>query len=103
MDKSILVILIPFIEQIFFTGFIFQSLQKLINPILAIYTGGIIYTLAGFKLSFGSFGLSLCTNLLFKLTGTLYASILFHISCALGSVLIENIYPGMIGVLGFLW
>ena len=102
-EKSAKVILIPLIEQIFFTGFILQTLLKKHNPILTIYVGGLIYTLAGFKLSLGSFGLGICASLLFKITGTLYASILFHMSCALGGVLLETIYPRLITVLGFLW
>ena len=102
-EIAVIVVLIPLIEQIFFTGFILQSLLKKINPILAIYTGGLIYTLAGFKLSLGTFGLGICTSLLYKISGTLYASILFHMSCVLGGVLLENVYPRIIIILGFLW
>lgn len=101
-ETTITVILTPLIEQIFFTGFILQSLLKKYNPIPIIYAGGLVYTLAGFKLSLGTFGLGIGASLLFKLTGTLYASILFHMSCALGGVLLESIYPRLITVLGFL-
>ena len=79
-----ILLIIPFIEQVFFTGIIFQSLLKKINPILAIYAAGIIYSLAGFKLSLGAFGLGVVTSFLFKSTKTLYASIIFHASCAVG-------------------
>ena len=96
-------IFIPLIEQIFFTGIILQSLLKKINAITAVYTSSLIYTLAGFKLTLGTFGLGICASSLYKLTGTLYASILFHISCALGGILLENIYPKIRIILGFLY
>ena len=96
-------IFIPLIEQIFFTGIILQSLLKKINAITAVYTSSLIYTLAGFKLTLGTFGLGIGASSLYKLTGTLYASILFHISCALGGILLENIYPKIRIILGFLY
>jgi len=94
---------IPFIEQVFFTGIIFQSLLKKINPILAIYASGIIYSLAGFKLSLGAFGLGVVTSFLFKSTKTLYSSIIFHASCAAGGVIIKSVYPKINTLLGFLF
>ena len=97
------VLVIPLIEQIFFTGIIFQSLLKKINPILAIYASGIIYSLAGYKLSLGAFGLGATTSFLFKATKTLYAPIIFHASCALGEVTIKSVYPRVNTLLGFLF
>ena len=94
---------IPLIEQVFFTGIIFQSLLKKINPILAIYASGIIYSLAGFKLSLGAFGLGAVTSFLFKSTKTLYSSIIFHASCAAGGVIIKSVYPKLSTLLGFLF
>ena len=94
---------IPFIEQVFFTGIIFQSLLKKINPILAIYASGIIYSLAGFKLSLGAFGLGVVTSFLFKSTKTLYSSIIFHASCAAGGVIIKSVYTRISTLLGFLF
>ena len=94
---------IPFIEQVFFTGIIFQSLLKKINPILAIYASGVIYSIAEFKLSLGAFGLGIVTSILFRSTKTLYASIIFHASCAAGGVIIINIYPRISTLLGFLF
>ena len=102
-EYTLVISLIPLIEQIFFTGIIFQSLLKKINPILAIYASGVIYTLAGFKLSLGTFGLGITTSFLFKITGSLYASILFHMSCATGGVLLKNVYPRLTTILGFLF
>ena len=94
---------IPFIEQVFFTGIIFQSLLKKINPILAIYASGIIYSLAGFKLSLGAFGLGVVTSFLFKSTKTLYSSIIFHATCVAGGVIIKSVYPRINTLLGFLF
>ena len=103
LEKSTFLFFIPLVEQIFFTGIVFQSLLKKINPILAVYMSSLIYTLAGFKLTLGTFGLGFGASLLYKLTGTLYASILFHMSCALGWDLLENIYPRIRIILGFLY
>ena len=109
LDKSsileyvALVLVIPFIEQIFFTGIIFQSLLKKISPILAIYASGIIYSLAGFKLSLGAFGLGVTTSFLFYFTKTLYASIIFHASCEVGGVIVKSVYPRLNTFLSFLF
>jgi len=102
-EKSVEIFLIPLIEQIFYTGFLLQSLLKKYNPIPSIYAVGLIYTIIGVKLSLGSFGLNIGTSLLFKITGSLYASILFHMGCALGGALVENVYPRLTTLLMFLW
>jgi len=102
-EYAAILLAIPFIEQVFFTGIIFQSLLKKINPILAIYASGIIYSLAGFKLSLGAFGLGVVTSFLFKSTKALYSSIIFHASCAAGGVIIKSIYPKLSTLLGFLF
>ena len=103
LEKIVIVFFIPIIEQVFFTGLVLQSLLKKAHPILAIYIVGLIYTLTGFDLTFGSFGLGIGAGLLFKLTGTLYASILFHISCVVGGELLVNVYPKLMLILGFLF
>ena len=97
------VLVIPLIEQIFFTGIIFQSLLKKISPILAIYASGIIYSLAGYKLSLGAFGLGFTTSCLFQATKTIYASIIFHASCAVVGIMITSVYPRLNTLLGFLF
>ena len=98
-----ILLIIPFLEQVFFTGIIFQSLLKKINPILAIYASGIIYSIAEFKLSLGAFGLGIATSILFRSTKTLYASIIFHASCSAGGVIVKNVYPRVSTLLGFLF
>ncbi len=103
IEYAVVVLVIPLIEQIFFTGIIFQSLLKKISPILAIYASGIIYSLAGYKLSLGAFGLGVTTSFLFKATKTIYASIIFHASCAVGGVMIKSVYPRLNTLLGFLF
>ncbi len=96
------IFLVPLIEQIFFTGIVVQSLLRKYNPVIAIYATGLIYTLVDFKISLSTFGLGLIAGGLFKLTGTLYASLLFHVGCALVGVLLVEFYPSLITVLGFL-
>jgi membrane protease YdiL (CAAX protease family) len=101
--QFLLILFIPLVEQIFFTGIVFQSLIKKLNPVIAVYITGLIYTTAGFKLSLGAFGLSAITSLLFLLTGSLHASLIFHACSALGNFILENIYPRIITILGFLY
>ena len=101
--QLLLILIIPLVEQLFFTGIVFQSLIKKINPVIAVYITGIIYTIVGFKLSLGAFGLSVITSLLFLLTGSLHASLIFHACSALGFFILENIYPRITTILGFLY
>ena len=102
-EYSIIIILVPLIEQVFFTGIIFQSIAKKISPILAIYSSGVIYTLAKYKLNLGAFFLGALTSFLFKQTKTIFAPIIFHASCVAGGVLIKIIFPRLKTLLGFLF
>jgi len=97
------ILLFPILTQIYFTGLIFQGLSKKYNPALAIYGAGIIFTLGHFKLNLGIFFLGIISAFLFRLTGTLYASILFHTSCSLAGILLLYIYPRLTTLLGFLF
>jgi len=97
------VLLVPLLEQFFFTGLIVSSLSKKFNPVLAIYGAAVIFTLAHFKLNLGLFILGLITAVLFQLTGTLYASILFHASCSLAGLLLLHVYPRLTTLLAFLF
>jgi membrane protease YdiL (CAAX protease family) len=98
-----IILIVPIIEQVFFTSIIYQSLAKEINHILAIYSSGIIYSLAKYKLNLGTFFLGVLTSLLFKETKTLYAPIIFHASCATGGIIVKNFYPRLKTILGFLF
>ena len=97
------VLVIPIIEQVFFTGIVFQSFLKKFNPIISIYLLGVIYSVAGFKLSLGAFGLGIFTCLLYNYTKTIYASIIFHSSCVMGGILIKHMYPRLYTLLRFLF
>ena len=97
------IILFPLLKQFFFTGLVFQSLSRKYNSVLAVYGAGVIFTLAHFKLNLGLFLLGLITAVLFQLTGTLYASILFHASCSLAGLLLLHVYPRLTTLLVFLF
>jgi membrane protease YdiL (CAAX protease family) len=103
LDLTARILIFPLLTQFFFTGLIYQSLNKKYNPLLALYGGGIIFTLGHFKLNLGLFILGVITAFLYRLTGTLYASILFHMSCALATILLLYIYPRLITILVFLF
>ncbi len=97
------VVLFPLMTQFFFMGLIFPSLGRKFNPALALYGGGIIFTLGHFKLNLGLFILGIISAYLYRLTGTLYASILFHMGCSFAGILLLYIYPRLTTVLGFLF
>jgi membrane protease YdiL (CAAX protease family) len=97
------IIIIPIIKQVFFTGFIAHFLIKRINPVLAIYAAGILFTLVHLKLSLGLFLTGAVSAYLFNLTGTLYAPILFHAGIALTDALLTHVYPRLITLVGFLY
>ena len=103
LEKIGLIIVVPFIEQIFFSGLALKSLLERINPIIAIYIISVIYTLIGLDLTLGTFALGIIASTLFKITGTLYSSIIFHMSCVVGGEIIFKIYPKLIVILGFLF
>ncbi len=100
---AIPILLIPLIKQTFFSGIIFQALLKKWNPVIAVYVLAVIFTLAHFKLNLGLFLLGIISAFLLRWTGTLYASILFHISCAVAGVLLVQFYPRLITLVGFLF
>lgn len=97
------VLIFPVLKQTFFTGFLTQSLLKKFNPVLAVYGTGILFTLAHFKLSLGLFLLGTVSATLFRLTGTLFAPIGFHIGCAFAGVMVAQVYPRLITLFGFLY
>ncbi len=103
LDLAARVLVFPLLAQFFFTGLISQSLGRKYDTALALYGGGIIFTLGHFKLNLGLFILGIITVFLHRLTGTLYASILFHMSCALAGILLLYIYPRLITFLIFLF
>lgn len=96
-------LLLPLLEQSFFSGLIAQSLFKKINPVLAVYLTAVIFTLAHFTLNLGTFFIGLIATGLFYLTGTLYAPLVFHIGCQIAWVLLRQVYPHLITLLGFLF
>ena len=97
------VLLFPLLKQFFFTGGVYQSLSRKFNPILAIYGSAVLFTLAHFQLTLGYFFLGLITAFLFRLTGTLYASILLHAACSLAGILLLNVYSRLTTLLVFLF
>jgi len=103
LSLAVKVVLFPLLTQFFFTGMIFQSLSRKYNPVLAIYGAGIIFTLGHFKLNLGLFLLGIISAFLFRLTGTLYASILFHTSCSIAGILLLYLYPRLTTLFGFLF
>ncbi|GJL78175.1 MAG: hypothetical protein NPINA01_11640 [Nitrospinaceae bacterium] len=97
------VLLFPLLKQFFFTGLVFQNLRSKFNPILAVYITALIFALGHFQLNLGLFTLGLIAAFLFQLTGTLYASILFHAGCSLAGLLVVYVYPRLTTVMVFLF
>ena len=103
INYILIVLVIPFIEQVFFTGIIFQSILKKANPIVAIYSSGIIYSLVDYKVSLSAFGLGVVASFLFNKTKSIYAPTIFHASCSAGGEIVKSIYPRLKILLNFMY
>ena len=101
-DAILKIVLLPIIEQAFFSGIILQSLLKKLKPITAIYIATIIFTLAHFNFQLSILIIGLTTSYFYYKTGTIYAGILFQILCGVGGMLIQYVYPRLITFLVFL-
>jgi len=103
LSLAVRVLVFPLLTQFFFTGLIFQALDKKVDPALALIGGALIFSLGHFQLNPGLLILGVITAFLYRLTGTLVASILFHMSCALAYILLLYVYPRLITFLIFLF
>lgn len=97
------VLAVPFIQQMFFTGFFLQALFRAVKPVTAIYLMAVLFVLVHFELKLSLFFIGLTCSWLFHLTGTLWASLAFHISCSLGGWLLTSFYPRVVTFLAFLF
>ena len=97
------ILLLPVLEQAFFSGFILQSLLRKFKTVIAVYLSAVIFCAAHFNFSLGGFAVGLITAALFCLTGTLYAGILLQISCGVAAGLIAHVYPRLTTLLTFLY
>jgi len=98
-----ILVLVPILEQGFFNGFLLQPLIKKIKPVAAVYLGGLIFALAHFDFRLSTFFIGLTTAGFFCWTGTLYASLIFHITCQVAGVIVLQYYPRVVTLLGFLF
>ncbi len=97
------VIWVPFIEQTFFSGFVLNSFLKKFKPSLAIYFTAIIFVLVHLDFRLGMFILGLINSVFYYLTGSVYASLLFHMASQIGGLLLVHFYPSVITLLSFLF
>lgn len=103
LKEFVSILLIPAIDQLFFSGLITRSLLGKFTSVAAIYTSATIFTLAHMQLDFGTLALGLITAWMFATTKYLLAPILFHIGSAVAGTLLLHAYPRMITLLGFLY
>jgi len=106
--SSFIVFIIPAIfltlaEQVFLTGYVFQALIRKIKPVLAIYLGGLIFTLVHFDLQLGMFLLGLITAFFYCFNGSLVAPLIFQVACHTAGWLLVHHYPRVFTLLGFLF
>ncbi len=107
-SSSFIVFIIPAIfltltEQVFLTGYVFQALIRKIKPVLAIYLGGLIFTLVHFDLQLGMFLLGLISAFFYCFNGSLLAPLIFQIACHTAGWLLVHHYPRVFTLLGFLF
>jgi membrane protease YdiL (CAAX protease family) len=96
------VLIIPIVEQAFFSGLVLQGFLKKFKPVIAIYLVGILYPLALFELDLGNFLIGLGTACLFYFTGALWSSIIFQSACHAAGFLLMTTYPRLSTLLVFL-
>lgn len=97
------IILFSFAQQGFLTGYVLQALLRQTQPALAIYLGGLIFTLVHFDFQLGLFLLGLIAGSFYFMTRSLVAPLLFQISCHLAGWLLAHHYPRVFTLLGFLF
>jgi len=97
------ILLLPILEQAFFSGFILQSLLRKFKPITAVYMGALIFSAAHFDIQLSGFAIGLITATFYHLTGTLYAGIILQMFCGAGGALIQYVYPRLATILAFLF
>lgn len=96
-------ILISLAEQGFLTGYVLQALIRKSKPALAVYLGGLIFTLVHFDFQLGMFLLGLITSSFYWVTGSLVAPLVFQIACHTAGWLLAHHYPKVFTLLGFLF
>ena len=96
-------LLIPFFEQAFFTGFVFQALLKKYKPALAVYIAALVFVLLHFKFTISTFGIGMICSWFYLRTGNLLAPTLFHTAAQAGGFLLTLYYPRVVTFLGFLF
>ncbi|MCF8724365.1 membrane protease YdiL (CAAX protease family) [Nitrospina gracilis] len=96
------VLFTPLIEQVYFTGFLLPALFRVGKPMTAIYFTAALFALVHFDIRLSLFLTGLVCSGLFYWTGTLWASLFFHMGCALGGWLVTYFYPRVVTFLAFL-
>ncbi len=96
-------ILFSLAQQGFLTGYVLQALLRTTKPALAVYLGGLIFTLVHFDIQLGMFLLGLIAASFYFMTGSLVAPLLFQISCHIAGWLLTHHYPRVFTLLGFLF
>lgn len=96
------VLAVPFVEQLYFTGFLLPALFRVVKPMTAIYIAAAVFTLVHFELKLSLFLIGLICSGFYYWTGSLWASVVFHAGCALGGMLVAFFYPRVVTFLAFL-
>lgn len=97
------VLAVPLIQQTYFTGFFLPALFRVVKPVTAIYLMAVIFVLVHFELKLSLFLIGLICSSFFYLTGTIWAPLLFHTSCALAGWMLTWFYPRVVTFLAFLF
>lgn len=96
------VLVMPFIEQAYFTGYLLPALFRVVKPVTAVYLAAAVFALVHFELKLSLFLIGLICSGLFYGTGTLWASLTFQVGCALGGWMVAYFYPRVVTFLAFL-
>ncbi len=94
---------VPFVEQTFFSGFVLNSFLKNLKPSIAIYSTALIFVVVHLDFRLGIFILGLINSIFYYLTGSVYASLCFHMASNICGLLLIYFYPRVITLLSFLF
>ncbi len=98
-----LLILAPFVEELFFRGFLIPPLRKNLPMWATVLIASLVFMLAHGYLKFGAFLLGLGTSLIFLYTGSVIPGIIFHFSCNFWGPVLMFLFPEIYKTIYFLF
>ena len=98
-ENALKALIIPFIDQVFVTGWVVNNLLKKEAVARTTISGGLLYSLFHLKISIGNLFLGMISAGLLRTTDSILAPLLVHIGFAIAQLTIVYHYPRLISLL----